>query len=379
VTARPQPALDGVLVDGVGDRHNGARDPAQIVDGLRAWLVSRARSPSGAFHAWLDASNGELSFEYPEITGYALTHLAALSDPNDEEVRAGRRAGTWLACRLEAGNLSARDGWEEGAVYSFDLAMVATGLLAFGPRFGISRLTDNGLRLAERVRDAIDAGGQLAPVCPRPAEVAPRRSWSARGRAHLLKVVQCLLLADRLDARGCREAAARLMAGSQSLQGDDGRFVTDPADDATVLHAHCYALSGLWIYGQATGDQGALDRARQAVVWVWRQQLDNGGFPRVVPATQCRVDGDEDSVEQTDVTCQAVCAALLLGMRPDGLSAAVARLCEVAVATGDGLWALPYQPSAQPIHRNVWTTMFGVQALGMSLPHAPPIDWDLVV
>ncbi len=318
MTPRPQPALDRVP-DGAGGRDDLTGDPARIVDGLRAWLVSSPASPSGAFHAWLDASSGEPSFEYPEITGYALTHFAGLSDPSDEEVRAGLRAGNWLARRLETGDLSAREGWEEGAVYSFDLAMIATGLLAFGHRFQVGRLVDNGLRLAELVRDLIDADGRLAPVDTRLPQAAWRRSWSTLGHAHLLKVVQCLLWADRLEAAGCREAASRLISTSPSVEREDGRFETDPDDDDTMLHAHCYALSGLWIYGRATGDRGAIDRARRAVEWVWRQQLGNGGFPRTVPTARSGGDGRGIAVEQTDVTAQAICAALTLGMCPDGL------------------------------------------------------------
>ena len=48
---------------------------------LRRWLASgEPQSPSGAFYAWVE-EDGSPSFEYPEITGYALTHLAGLADP----------------------------------------------------------------------------------------------------------------------------------------------------------------------------------------------------------------------------------------------------------------------------------------------------------
>ena len=43
---------------------------------IRRWLVRRARSTSGAVYAWVDAATGAPAFEYPEITGYALTFCA---------------------------------------------------------------------------------------------------------------------------------------------------------------------------------------------------------------------------------------------------------------------------------------------------------------
>src|SRR2546425_4589606 len=59
---------------------------ASLADGLRAWLCSGAcLSPSGAFAAWVDHASGRRSFEYPEISGYALTYLAGLESLLERE------------------------------------------------------------------------------------------------------------------------------------------------------------------------------------------------------------------------------------------------------------------------------------------------------
>ena len=58
----------------------------ELSAGLRRWLASGAIQPeSGAFCAWREEESGTLAFEYPEITGYALTWLACRPDPTDAE------------------------------------------------------------------------------------------------------------------------------------------------------------------------------------------------------------------------------------------------------------------------------------------------------
>ena len=96
--------------------------------GLRAWIASGvSQSESGAFVAWVDLATGRPSYDYPEITGYALTFLASQASLSDDECSVGHRAAAWLVDRVRRGNLAARDGWDDDAVYLFDLAMVEIG------------------------------------------------------------------------------------------------------------------------------------------------------------------------------------------------------------------------------------------------------------
>ncbi|MGH9064536.1 MAG: hypothetical protein ACRD0L_11295 [Acidimicrobiales bacterium] len=356
-------------------------DLGALAGDLRRWLVRRPQSPAGAFYAWRDALTGEPAFEYPEVTGYALTHLAGQRPPLEVEVEAGRQAGGWLVRRVSAGDLSAHSGPAGGAVYNFDLAMVASGLLSFGSLVADEAMVTTGLGLAEELRDQIEADPRLPAVrrhrSAGSAAFPPvRRSWSSQGGAHLLKVVQCLVRADALGADGCGEAAASLVRTRGNLQREDGSFVTHE-QDGVVLHPHLYAVEGLWMHGVATGDGIALGRARAATEWAWRQQLPSGGFPRWTPSAPGH--GDDVLVEQTDVTSQVVRAALLVGERPAGFEAALARLAGIALQDGEDGSALPYQPSSGRPHMNTAATLFGAQALAMAVTSSPAVSWsDLV-
>jgi len=330
---------------------------AATAAGLRAWLTSgAAQGPTGAFAAWVDVGARRRAYAYPEITGYALTWLAGLETLTARERAAGERAARWLAARVEAGRLAARDGWDGDAVYVFDLGMIATGLLAFGRRVGEQAYAAAGARLAALV------AGRLAGPAIAAASGSRRRGWSVDGVAHLAKLVQPLLLAEvGLDA------AARVVEAVARLQAADGRF--DVGDACVLLHPHLYAAEGLWAWGTATGDAAALERAAAAVEWAWRLQLPSGGLPR---------SDERDAPEQSELTAQAVRLALALGVGVQAAAAAARRLCATARPHGGAL-ALPYQPGAPAVHLNTWATLFGAQALALAAPGARALAWHELV
>ncbi len=329
---------------------------------LRDWLSSGApQSPDGAFHAWVEEATGAPAFEYPEITGYALTWLAGRPDPTGSERTAAARAAGWLVDRFGRGDFAARAGWDEGRTYYFDVGMIAAGLISHGRRAGDARAEELGRWLAGVLRDAMGDGDSV-PALDRPSE---RSVWSTDGEAHMIKVIQSLLLAG-FDAE-----AARLAGSAARLQQGDGRFVTHRRDVETMLHPHLYAVEGLWMYHAASGDEVALERARRATEWAWGHQLDSGGLPRYVE-TRTGARGPE----QIDLTAQAIRAALALGFEPEGLGRAVERLVAVARPTAAGA-ALPYQPDAEEVHHNVWVSMFGAQAA--ALAGGERLEWERLV
>lgn len=334
--------------------------------GIRRWLGSGLiQHPCGAFAAWTDP-DGRLAFRYPEITGYALTWLAGRPELTRDERAAGDRAAAWLAARIDAGVLSARDGWDGGAVYAFDLGMVAAGLISYGRAVGDEAAAGTGERTAGLLAAAFADG--MPAVLPHGPPTSRPSSWSTTGRPHLLKCVQSLLLADAASV------VASLMGRAASLQRDDGAFSTQPGSHDVMLHPHFYAIEGLWIAGRCLGDDDALARARRATTWAWEHQLPSGGFPRVVAADG----GSREAPEQLDVTSQAVRAALLLGTTPAGLGQAVDRLVELARPAATGR-ALGYQPAAAERHANAWVSMFGAQALELAAQDTPQLDWDALV
>ena len=285
-----------------------------MVDGIRRWLSSgRIQSETGAFCAWRDATTGELAFEYPEITGYALSWLAARDAPGEHEINSASRAADWLISRFAAGDWSARGGWESGAIYTFDLAMVAAGLISFGRLVGEQTYIEHGVGVAKTLVTYLERCGELPALAP-DGPVSPRSGeWSTQGRVHLVKCVQALLLADE------RQAAERIVDQALGEQAPDGHFRTQPDDGFVMLHPHLYAVEGLWMLAEAGGDSTARSAARRATKWVWEHQLPSGGLPRWVTAS-------EAGPEQLDATSQAIRAAILLELEPGGLERAVRRL-----------------------------------------------------
>jgi len=339
---------------------------------IRRWLVRRARSASGAIHAWVDADTGVPAFEYPEITGYALTFWAAQSTATEDELEAGRQAAGWLGELVESGRLHAREGWDGHAVYNFDLAMMANGLLAFGVRHQPEAVA-TGIRLAAYLCDQIGRDGWLESLDPDGSPRSSRSGWSTDGYVHLVKAAQCQLHAAALGLRDGVAAARAVVDRGLEFLTPDGRFVTQPDAELTMLHSHLYAVEGLWVFAEATGDDEARDAARAATEWAWRQQLPSGGFPRWRAANS-----QTAAPEQFDVTAQAVRAAVICGLEPEGLDRAVLRLDRCVLETPAGS-ALPYQPETENIHENAWVSMFGAQAYESALAGAPRFDWTTLV
>jgi hypothetical protein len=325
---------------------------------VRTWVESgAAQTESGAFIAWHDLDGGARSYEYPEITGYVLTYLAGRSPLPPALQRVGSRAAAWLGGRQARGELCARDGWDDGAVYLFDLGMIATGLISFGRRTGAESLIACGVDLVTLLRAALE--GDLSPVW-RDGPHSRRRAWSTHGSAHLAKIVQALLLVDS----GPSDTAATLVERVGRLQRDDGAFKTGPEPEV-MLHPHLYAAEGMWIWGTATGDEEALTRAQAALSWTWRQQLPTGGLPRAASS--------QSAIEQSDATAQALRLAVALGLRSSAADRAAARLAQLATPDGEGR-AIVYQPGASR-HANTWATLFAAQALTSAPQEARPLEW----
>jgi hypothetical protein len=347
-------------------------DLLSISGEIRRWLVRRARSANGAVHAWVDAATGVPAFEYPEITGYALTFWAAQSIATEDELEAGQRAASWLGELVKSDRLHAREGWDSNAVYNFDLAMMANGLLAFGVRHQPEAVR-TGIRLAAYLCDQIGRDGWLEPLDPDVSHRSSRSDWSTKGYVHLVKTAQCQLHAAALGLRDGVAAARAVVGRGLDFLTSDGRFVTQPGAEVTMLHSHLYGVEGLWVFAEATGDDEIRDAAQAATEWAWRQQLPSGGFPRWTAA-----DSQTAAPEQFDVTAQAVRAAVLCGLAPEGLDRAVLRLTQCVLETPSGS-ALPYQPDTENTHENAWVSMFGAQAYESALAGVPRFDWTTLV
>lgn len=345
---------------------------ATMAAGLRRWIASGGcQSPTGAFYAWVDADTGEPAFEYPEITGYALTFLAGRDEPTAGEIRAGEGAADWLLARFEDGDLSARAAWDGHAVYNFDLAMIATGLIGFGLRVGSDAYLERGLSLVRDFGEQIRARGTLGSIPPGSGPSA-RSAWSTEGFAHLVKVVQSLVVGADAGEPGVVDCARAIVEQQQAIQRPNGRMITHPRDEETMLHPHLYAVEGLWAWGTAQSDGDALDRARRGVEWAFAHQLESGGLPRYVTSVS-----GERGPEQLDLTAQAVRMARALEV-PVDTDAAISRMAECALTDERGT-ALVYQPHAPARHRNTWVSLFAAQAAELATPGAAPMHFRELV
>ena len=340
--------------------------------GLRSWLASSAASPDGGFVAWIDRRTGRAAFEYPEITGYALTYLSGLGDLTDVEHDLGRRAGRWLLKRLANARTAPHERYGKGLEYSFDLAMISAGLQRFGALVDDDELVHAGRGVAARLVAEVTANGWLEPLT-RTSATTNRSTWSTRGHAHLLKATQSLLLADRGGVPGARTAADAVVARGMADLQVGGRFRTHPHDAWTVVHPHLYAVEGLWVYATCTGDEVAAACAHEAAGWAWRQQAPSGGFRR------CGVKNSEHAggfgPEQGDATAQAVRAAALALPGAD-VSGALGWLRRSAVEVCGGC-AIAYQPGTALAHLNVWATMCAHQAVDTLAGRK--LGWDELV
>ena len=345
---------------------------------LRRWIAEGGcQSPSGAFHAWRDASADHLAFPYPEITGYALTHFASLRNISRAERDAGNRAAQWLLDRLDTGNLAARDGWDADSEYVFDLAMIATGLMTFGQHTGNERLIRGGLDVTRLLQQQMSADDGLSALATHSQSNSQHQGWATEGLAHLAKVVQCLLIANDLGLADGADTARILIDCTLREQRLDGAFRTQMDESFTMLHPHHYAIEGLWIWGVRQRDQVALERARAGIAWSWQRQLENGGFPRRVSHERLHADVPE-FVEQSDVTAQAVRMAVALDYPVSGLKNAIRRLLEVSVEHTHGR-AVLYQPESSARHLNTWASLFAHQALSIAEAGPSSMKWNTLV
>jgi hypothetical protein len=349
--------------------------PARREIPISRWIRDGGpQEASGAFCGWLDRATGRLSPPYPEITGYVLGSLAqGPLDPTDRDPAEMARAAAavrWLAERAASRDFAARPG-AGTAVYPFDVAMIAHGLIRFGRAFDDPHAIDVGLAHAELLVDVARRHGSIPAVVPGTASTALPEAWSTRGRPHLLKVAQALLSAHELGLPGALDTARRLVLDALSTPDP---LETCPGSDVISLHALCYAAEGLWVWGVATDDTAALSRSREITRWVWRHRDARGAFPGFVH----RRHGVVGVPWQSDVQAQAVRLAELHDLRDLDIESATARLL-------DGTWragrhaAVHYRPGTAERHLNTWASLFAAQALELRSSASPDLEWSELV
>ncbi|MDQ0790763.1 hypothetical protein QFZ64_006260 [Streptomyces sp. B3I8] len=361
--------------NGVSFLSPGVLDTAEAIS---RWICrGGTQSSSGAYCGWRRLGSGELSPPYPEITGYTLGFLSSLWPLDDADTARAAAGCAWLVSRSEAGDLSARPEKTGRAVYTFDVAMTAHGLIRHGLAAGDDRAVAAGLRNAEALVAAERRHGELPCVVPGTADVPLGESWSVQGHAHLLKCVQALLSAASSGLKPAADLAERMVHDAIDQQGDPLDALTGGcrSGDQISLHALCYAAEGLWVWGTHSEDPASLDLSRRATEWVWRQRLAGGGFPGFVPLQGRAADRP---VPQSDVLAQALRLVALHRLPAPGLEEAVTTLLKSVHQSGDTA-AVCYRPQAGELHLNCWASLFAVQALRLHTDSRYWLPWFALV
>lgn len=306
------------------------------------WLIySNARIRSGrhagAIAGWLDEC-GTAQFAYPEITGYYLSWLAQVAACRpDLDVRpAAIAAIAWLNKITCDDCLPAtryypdeRNDWRNDAVFTFDLAMICSGLHAVRglvpkePRRTVLR------RLLRRVLGGEDA----LPAAIQWHRELPDR-WSTRPGPFQLKTAAALLSIEEHPVLW------------KTLYRWLGRVLDEISPNE--LHAAFYALEGLIQFG-VSGAPGALQEATTCFETLFREIDDT----------------------RSDVVAQGLwlgCCLQSLGFLQspswnDRLIELRSRLEAFILDSGNVSFL---SPGNKPIHSNTWAAIFAWQALIMS-------------
>jgi hypothetical protein len=357
-------------------RTTGTKDGTPSTEFARArlarWLLDggaqlRTGANAGGVAGWLDGA-GNAAYAYPEITGYYLQWLAwhatrdgATPDMNGRAVAAQRWLASWIV-RGETPQtrvyLRAHESdWRNGALFFFDLAMIARGV-ASAARVGLI-VPDAALvrSLGAQLSRLIDSDGMFVacasvdPVTPLPAR------WSTRRGGFLAKA-----------AAGVLVAAEVLPALAWLRQPAQDTFlvclamaIEQPHNEA---HPALYAIEGALSVPDRNAVEVMIPRFAEQLESLLLTTHGTGMLNESRSST---------GTSRLDIVAQGLRVAALLDVAASDGSAcaqALADMTQLLVRSTRATGALPFSPTATKPQYNTWCAMFAEQALG--LVHARP-------
>jgi len=360
-----------------------ARSTKEIFSAAESWLLNSGIHDAGV-HAWYDTKSQELSFLYPEITGYYLTSLLYLDSRSSrpEYLSHAIIAGDWLLdTAVDPSNGAVRCRFD-GETWlprqcAFDNGMCITGLTHLYNKTEEKKYLDGAIRMAQWLLTVMrqSDGSYFAKFNVKDKKPEnPGGKWSLISGAYLGKLsIGFSALAKATNDPQYEQAVRALNAWSLTQQQEDGRFMTDEDSAKTFVHPHCYAAEGLLVSGLTFGEQKWIDAARKAVEWIAPHQLSSGGFAAYYE------DGKFLEIESPDISAQVLRLWWLLPEREgisidaDGLVKSIASFQSSSdkqeeaggIASGPAWFVGTEDRSGQ--HINSWVTMFCLQTLGLVL------------
>lgn len=332
---------------------------AAVASDVLGWLLhgpmlATSGEESGGVFGWLDAGAGP--FVYPELAGYLLTTLRAATVLQPDCVPAARARCEpivgWIERHARAGKLPATrtyqqphaPDWRCAPRFTFDLAMLARGLVDAGALVGAERTTPLvQLALGELATMVGEDGGLLACRTEAGAEPLPER-WSARPGFYHRKAVAALRVCD----------VPLTAALASACSGVRGRWQRAPAAIGE-LHPYLYGIEGMVLDALADGDEALWQQAGNAFAAVLAARLPDGRLPS-------RFDGGPP---RADVLAQALRLGVLLHERRlAGDPRVLADLATALLGFVDPAGSVRFgDGSTAPAHRNGWCAAFTWQAL----------------
>ncbi len=277
---------------------------------LHQFLSPPPTAPDGRVWSWV----GPSAYPYDEAT--ALIGRLGLSGRLADVSRStAKSVGAVLDQLVLAQGALGR----EGTRYVFDTALA------------LPLLSGTALDIAlDHVRSGL--------VSKRGSSREDARRWSETFGPHLIKAAAELGLAGELAF--ARDVTSELI----DRHFKDGRFEAGPAEPATYVHAHCYAVEGLVMLG---GFDAVVD---QAIDWLAERVASDGSLPAWV--------GLDDERRPADVVAQAARLFLRDRSRYERvLERCFSRLGEMQDPVTGGL---RYDGTIP--HVNVWASAFALDA-----------------
>ncbi len=342
----------------------------------------------GGFNAWYDADQKLFSFTYSEITGYGISTLLYLDKLNKNSLFADRAkaAADWLIERAYDENEAFFCRYEDGKFMdrfcTFDAGMCLNALANLYKAAKDEKYLEVSRRVADWLVNKMQKknGSFYTRYFKEKNQFEDNGDkWSKQPGSFLAKVsIGLLNLYGILKDDRYKKAARKICDFALSFQERDGRFVTDNKDKSTFVHAHCYTAEGLLSAGVILNEKKYFESAINALNWITKYQMPNGGFPAYF------VNNKFVDVESPDISSQVIRLYMLMknfrtideiSLDEINLDSGIKRIFDFQCTDNEKqayggfmsgkAWFYPENKNAK--HVNSWVTMFILQAVNMYL------------
>lgn len=333
----------------------------------------------GAFNSWYDNSKKSYEYAYSEITGYGINTLMFFYHLKKDKIflERAKLAADWLMnkakhksngvlTRYFYDKASFMGSFENEEIFSFDCGMVLNGMTSLYKVSKEKMYLDFNEKLANFMIDKMqkEDGSFYAVYDAKNNKLIDNgEKWSTQsGCLHAKLSIGLTNLYELTQDKKYLDSAKKVCDNSLRFLKNDGRFVTFSESGDTLFHPHCYAIEGLYVAGNYFNNKKYLEIAKQSIIYLFNQQLKNGGIPQIFQ------NGKFIEFERSDILAQALRLGVLFLQDIDNkkLEKLVKRLLEFQNLKEEQKGGFMYGFDSfgkKYEHLNSWCTMFALQAL----------------